>query len=343
MNVKVRGKRKPTSEKRSSLYDRSNGFLLGCFLALIRFKFARDEYPIHRPRINEFFEEAGIAVRLPDSAGAYTRSADTLQEKIAKACAEKSAELARFMIVGALAALDGLLRATGRSESEDLRTTVIEMLDRNKLPGKKLYDRFLSRVAQLAADSDAAPGDAKIETILTPAMEMLSSALEPLKPDDAMCFVAMPFSPPYVGYFRIFYRPLAKELGCGAFRMWGGLSGEAYVELMLTIMRRCKFVIAELSGANANVIYEFGVARGLDKRVVPVCQRRHMKNLPSNVTSDQLFRVYSTREKDWPHGAVLRCAAQVALVDFTMELMEDRLKKARWVSGRQLPQLPADE
>jgi hypothetical protein len=36
--------------------------------------------------------------------------------------------------------------------------------------------------------------------------------------------------------------------------MWGGLSGEAYVELMLTIMRRCRVVIADLGDVNGNVL-----------------------------------------------------------------------------------------
>jgi hypothetical protein len=334
---------KPPGKKRSSLYDRSNGFLLGCFLALLRFKFARDNYRIHRSRVHEFFEEAGITFRLPPSAGAYSRVADALQLKAAKACAARSVEMSRFMMIGAFAARDGMLRAMGKSASDELRATAIGLLERNKLKGKKLYDRFLTRVAHLAEETGAAPGDTTVQTIMTPAMELLASTLEPLGPDGAMCFVAMPFSPPHVDYFRCFYRPLASHLECDAFRMWGGLSGEAYVELMLTIMRRCKFVIAELSGANANVLYEFGVARGLDKRVIPLCQTRYSKRLPSNITSDQLFQVYSPREKEWPQGTVLRCAAQVALVDFAVEITEDRLKKARWVAGQQLPQLPAED
>ena len=88
--IKKSRKDKPPAGKRSSLYDRSNGFLLGCFLALLRFKFARDNYPVHRSRIHEFFEEANITFRLPASAAAYSRSADALQLKTAKACLAKS-------------------------------------------------------------------------------------------------------------------------------------------------------------------------------------------------------------------------------------------------------------
>jgi len=89
---------------------RCNGFLLGCFLALSRFRFARDEYPLHRSRIHEFFDEAGINVRLPPSAVAYSHRADALQLKVAKACHKKSAQLRDFMLIGALSVLDALLR-----------------------------------------------------------------------------------------------------------------------------------------------------------------------------------------------------------------------------------------
>lgn len=125
--------------------------------------------------------------------------------------------------------------------------------------------------------------------------------------------------------------------------MWGGLSGEAYVELMLAIMRRCKIVLADLSDVNPNVLYEFGVARGLDKQVVPLCLRSYVGKLPSNIASDTMLQLYSSREKEWPAGTVLRCAAQVSLLDFSRELAERRLAVAHWEKGARLPQLPVDD
>ena len=92
-----------------------------------------------------------------------------------------------------------------------------------------------------------------------------------------------------------------------------------------------------------NVLYEFGVARGLSKRVVPLCQRTFASALPSNIASDQLLQVYSPREKDWPRVAALRCAAQVALIDFSQELAEKAIAEARWSEGSRLPELPAEE
>jgi len=137
----------------------------------------------------------------------------------------------------------------------------------------------------------------------------------------------------------VFYRPLARELDCKAFRMWGGLSGEEYVELMLAIMRRCRIVVADLSSLNANVVYEFGFARGLHKQVVPLLQRASRPFPPANIASDQLILAYSPREKGWPGATVHRCAAQVAIMKLASEMQAKTLASAARGPGAPLPTL----
>ena len=329
---------------RNSLYDRANGFALGCFLVLIRFRFAREKFRFHRMRIAEFLAEEGLDIALPASQPAFGKIADAKLQEALLACKKRSQELADFAMLGALAILDATQRLSEEPLVEDLRTEALDVLKRHRLDADKLYGRYLAYVRKTA---DEAAEDGKtgvqIDTFLTPAMTLLADALESLPTDDKMCFVAMPFKMPYADYFERFYRPLATQMECRAFRMWGGLSGEAYVELMLTIMRRCRFVIAELSEVNANVMYEFGVARGLDKRVVPLCQRSFFERLPSNIASDQLLQVYSPREKGWPELTASRCAAQVALVDFSLEMAEKSLAAAKWEDGGRLPRLPTTD
>ncbi len=326
---------------RSSLYDRSNGFTLGCFLTLIRFKFARPLFHVHRARIAEFIDEEQLAISLPASHAAYAAVADSTLQDVVLACRTRSRELADFALLGGLATIDATLRLSDAPVIEDLRTQAIDILARHGLDGERLYARYLAYVRKTADEArESGQTDIQIDMFLTPAMDLLTGALEPLEADHAMCFVAMPFRRPYATYFTRFYRPLAGAMECRAFRMWGGLSGEAYVELMLTIMRRCRVVVADLSEVNGNVLYEFGVARGFDKRVVPLCQRRFVEALPSNIASDQLLQVYSPREKEWPDLVAYRCAAQVALIDLSLELAEKSLAGARWSPGDRLPQLP---
>ena len=299
---------------------------------------------MHRRRILEFLHEADLAIELPASQRAYDSQVDQLLQDVILACRERSAELADFALLGGIATIDASLRLSEEPVIEDLRQTATEILARHSLDGEALYDRFLAYVRK-TDDEAKAEGltGVRIDTVLTPAMDLLTNAIEPLPADPAMCFVAMPFKPPYARYFELLYRPLASALDCGAFRMWGGLSGEAYVELMLAVMRRCRIVIADLSDVNPNVLYEFGVARGLDKRVVPLCRRVHAGKLPSNIRSDTMLQVYSPREKGWPALTVLRCAAQVALVDLSRELVEKQVAGARWTEGGRLPRLPEDE
>lgn len=340
----AKGTTEQVPDRRSSLYDRSNGFSLGCFLALIRYKFARPDFRFHRARILEFAKEAQLPLAVPNSQLAYDKVADRVLQEAVLACRQDSPELADFTLVGGIAVIDATLRLSDERVIDDLRTEAIDILKRHALDGEKLYHRYLAYVRKSADEArESGKTGVYIDTFLTPAMDLLTGVLEPLAADNAMCFVAMPFKRPYAGYFESFYRPLAEAMECRAFRMWGGLSGEAYVELMLTIMRRCRVVIADLSDVNGNVLYEFGVARGLGKRVVPLCQRTFASALPSNIASDQLLQVYSPREKDWPRVAALRCAAQVALIDFSQELAEKAIAEARWSEGSRLPELPAEE
>jgi hypothetical protein len=331
-------------QARTSLYDRANGFTLGCFLALIRYKFARPNFRFHRMRIAEFLAEEGLDIALPATQSAYSTVADAKLQEVVLACRQRSQELADFALLGALATLDATLRLSNEPLIEDLRTEAIDVLKRHKLDGDKLYQRYLAYVRKSADEAtESGKTGVHIDTFLTPAMDLLTGALEPLETDKTMCFVAMPFKKPYAMYFERFYRPLATAMDCNAFRMWGGLSGEAYVELMLAIMRRCRIVVADLSEVNGNVLYEFGVARGLEKRVVPLCQRSFFDTLPSNIASDQMLQVYSPREKEWPDLVAYRCAAQVALIDLSLELAEKSIADARWPEGDRLPQLPPED
>ena len=340
----AKGAREETPERRSSLYDRSNGFSLGCFLSLIRFRFARQDFRFHRARIAEFLAEEGLHVDLPSTQAAFDAVADAKLQEVVLACRNRSQELADFALLGGLATIDATVRLSDQAVIEDLRTEAIDILKRHALDGEKLYHRYLAYVRKLAdEDREDRKTGVHIDTFLTPAMDLLTGVLEPLETDAGMCFVAMPFKRPYAGYFERFYRPLATAMECRAFRMWGGLSGEAYVELMLTIMRRCRVVVADLSDVNGNVLYEFGVARGLGKRVVPLCQRAFFDALPSNIASDQMLQIYSPREKDWPAGVADRCAAQVALIDFSLELAETAIADATWKAGDRLPRVPAED
>jgi hypothetical protein len=320
----------------SPLYCRANGFMLGCFLALARYRFARPLYRVHRARIQAFMAELDFPVQLPAKHRDYGHAADRVLQEYVLICRNQAAELGDFVLLGAMAVIDGTTRLAGTVDSDDMRHEACGILERHGLQATALYDRYLARI-RLA--SDAHPG-VRVDTVLSPALELLVDCVDPLPVDPQTCFVAMPFRGAFAGYYGTLYAPLAAELGAAALRMWGGLSGEAYVDLMLSIMRRSGRVIADLTGPNPNVLYEFGVARGLAKPVVVLCQRQSAPGLPANIVSDQWLLTYSPREKGWPEVTVLRCALQSRLIDMGTEQLASRLAAPHWPSGAMLPVLP---
>lgn len=333
---------KGNAEISGALYQRTNGFLLGCFLSLIRFRFARAEFGQHRRRIAEFLHEIGAEVDLPATQRAYDAVSDELLTAVVKACAARSREIADFALLGGVCCIDASMRLAGTVESDQLRDLAVATMHKHRIDRPDAaYERFLAQVHDAHAERQR-PG-VHIDHFLSPALDLLTRLIEPLQPDRRCAFIAMPFRAPYAGYYATLYRPLARALNCSAFRMWGGLSGEAYVDLMLAVIRRCGRVIADLSGLNANVVYEVGVARGLDKPVVLLTQRRLAKATPANIGSDQLLLLYSPREKDWPHATALRCAAQVSIIELARSNARQRLARGRRRPGEALPRPAGDD
>ncbi len=70
------GKARPSTDRItppawSPLYCRFNGFMLGCFQGLIRYRFARTLFDQHLARSCDFLDEAAIAIALPDDRLAH--------------------------------------------------------------------------------------------------------------------------------------------------------------------------------------------------------------------------------------------------------------------------------
>jgi hypothetical protein len=326
---------RPNSQ--SLLYCRTNGFLLGCFQALIRYRFARPDFAIHRSRILEFFEEAGIAIPLPADPAAYDRQGDELMRRVIMAARQRGSELGDFALLGTTCAIDAALRQTSANPSDELRDGAVGIMNKRGLEGAALYERFLVDVRRA---TNNIPGKrVSINSVLSPALGLLTATIKPLRRDSRMCFVAMPFAPPFSSYYTLLYQPIAAKMMCSSFRMWGGLSGEEYVDLMIAVIRRCGIFMADLTTLNPNVIYEVGVARGLEKKVILLCQGRDVRRVPANIGSDELLLSYSPRERGWPLEVILRVAAQVALMDFAGEITEDESAGARRTPYQALPEL----
>lgn len=95
------------------------------------------------------------------------------------------------------------------------------------------------------------------------------------------CFVAMPFSKDFDDVFRYGIQPVVSGCGFRCIRLdYARFVGDI-PEHIHSMVDQAAVVVADMTGANANVYYEVGYAQHADKPIILVCNRRSA--LESNV------------------------------------------------------------
>ncbi|HJU11384.1 MAG TPA: hypothetical protein VJ728_10930 [Candidatus Binataceae bacterium] len=100
--------------------------------------------------------------------------------------------------------------------------------------------------------------------------------------DSRIAFMAMPFNIPLLDLvFREHFRPAVKQTGFDLQRLddhpkAGNIDDRLRVEI-----RGSRFLIAELTGANAGAYWEAGFAEGLGKPVIYTCEKKHFEDSKS--------------------------------------------------------------
>ena len=84
------------------------------------------------------------------------------------------------------------------------------------------------------------------------------------------CFVLMPFGEWFDRYFREIYAPAIRDAGLEPIRADGIFTSGTVIEQIWEQISKAKVLLAELSGKNANVFYELGLAHALGKPVIIV-------------------------------------------------------------------------
>ena len=82
------------------------------------------------------------------------------------------------------------------------------------------------------------------------------------------CFVMMPFGPWMDAYYREIYVPAIREAGLEPVRADELFSTGSVIEQIWEQISRAKVLLADLTGKNANVFYELGLAHAANKPVV---------------------------------------------------------------------------
>lgn len=112
------------------------------------------------------------------------------------------------------------------------------------------------------------------------------SGVRVLEGSSHMCFVMMPFGREFDVVYYEGIAPVAAEAGLTPVRADEIVVGGMIVEQIRTAIQNSRLCVADVTGANPNVMYEVGIAQTMGKSVVLLCQVA--ETLPFDVAS---FRV----------------------------------------------------
>jgi hypothetical protein len=121
------------------------------------------------------------------------------------------------------------------------------------------------------------------------------------------CFLAMPYGPPWFGAVRDAVESAATTAGyefdiASNIAMPGGIMNQVW-----NSVRSAEVVVADLTGLNANVMYELGVAHALGKATILITQ--HTDQLPFDV-SGMRWHAYDLSDLRTLNGSLLKSFAE---------------------------------
>lgn len=110
------------------------------------------------------------------------------------------------------------------------------------------------------------------------------------------CFVMMPFGQWMDSYYREIYVPAIREAGLEAVRADELFSTGSVIEQIWEQISRSKILLADLTGKNANVFYELGLAHAANKPVVFTTGQ--LEDVPFDLRHLRVA-VYDIRDPSW--------------------------------------------
>jgi tetratricopeptide (TPR) repeat protein len=287
----------------SSLYCRYNGFMLGQFMVASFASYARGDFPQRQSRMQEFLNEIGAGIAVPDWRPMDSEDSIEFMRKVLAVIEPISHELAGFTILSS-ALMQWSIWSDEDEAGNMMEETIGIVVQEYELPEPD-FSRFVPR--------KDAQGRISANSLLDPALAYLRQILETNETgdEDQTAFVVMPFSAPFDTYYALYYRPALEEAGFRAMRAWGGLSSEHYAPLLQQLIKSCGLVLADVSKErlgsqrrqrNLNVLYEIGVAHAFGTGVIIVVDETDLEGLPANI--GDAASAYSPQSAKWPEDAI---------------------------------------
>jgi hypothetical protein len=138
-------------------------------------------------------------------------------------------------------------------------------------------------------------------------LKKLSKSVD-LKEGDS-CFVMMPFAGPVGGYYKTIYEPAIVKAGLKAVRADDDIfSVGKIIDQICQAIVDARVLVAELSGRNANVFYELGLAHALKKPVVLVSS--NMADVPFDVKHIRVI-LYDMNDPFWGDKLIAKVSENI--------------------------------
>lgn len=119
--------------------------------------------------------------------------------------------------------------------------------------------------------------------------------LRQIKIESRLCFVIMPFSHEYKPTFEKAIRPSVEDLNCAPIRADNVYEPGAITTQIFYYLAKSEFCIADISGLNANVMYELGIAHTLEKPTITITSDES-ERVPFDIAS---YRYISYRKTEY--------------------------------------------
>lgn len=125
------------------------------------------------------------------------------------------------------------------------------------------------------SEVENAIGNTKSQPIDATTKEMFKFEDTAIEVDENLCFVLMPFdeefNPIYLNIIKPIVESSEKRLNCKrADELFGS---RPIIDDIWNYIKKARILIAELTGKNANVFYELGLAHAMQKNVILITQR----------------------------------------------------------------------
>ena len=160
------------------------------------------------------------------------------------------------------------------SRFERRNIKVINILgNKNEYP--EILTEFFAEIKELI--------DEKIPEQMIITNEKATEELKIPKENNRLCFISAPYQ--RISFLKELLYPILKKNGISPISLDETIMpGELITRKVDTLISKCSMVVVDLSGNNANVMWELGNAMSKAKNVVLIVDKEQAGNLPSNLS-----------------------------------------------------------